>query len=269
MSEFARFAGANEARRLPSGTSSSRAYAIYGELPSAGNAVAIIEPKIAPLSLCDMPAPKLARLAPDASRSLADIVIFALAPAVPKDVNEYELRRTVLGHVKHWALAFDVVRTLAPIRQTITSAASRIDVPSWRQLELSTLVQRLVTLSANKVPARAIATRILELAQQSREDGEDDINFDSLRYFLFALFSLSPSKTPQLSLAPGGNVYATWRDRGNLFSVMFLPSGSTGWVHFRPLSDEETGAEVERESGTTLANQLARKVRELRVSEWI
>ncbi len=112
-----------------------------------------------------------------------------------------------------------------------------------------------------------LANRFVKLLHDAKEE-DSGITVDSLRNF-YNFFQLNTNlKCPTVSLTPDYNIYASWRsEKGQLFSVLFLPGGDTRFVIFKP-NDLHPERQI-RISGTATADILMETVAPYGVPDWI
>ena len=133
-------------------------------------------------------------------------------------------------------------------------------------------VQELIFMirTSPSISCRKLATKLLTLFNDSKEDDPTSvgINMASLRNFYNFFQTQSNLKCPTISLTPGNNIYASWRDeRNRVFSVHFLPSGDVHFVIFKP-NDRHPERQI-RLSGTATADILQETVSSYGVWDWI
>jgi hypothetical protein len=105
----------------------------------------------------------------------------------------------------------------------------------WKQQEISILIDQFVTSNGIKSGER-IRSRLLSLREMvhEEEEGDADISPDSLRAFLTLLHQIPDARHPDITLTPGGMVYARWKgELESLFAVQFLTDEKVRFVVFR------------------------------------
>jgi len=105
----------------------------------------------------------------------------------------------------------------------------------WKQQEISILIDKFVTSneikSGEKIRSRLVSLR--EMVQEEEGVGAD-ISPDSLRAFLTLLHQIPGVRHPDITLTPGGEVYARWKgELESLFAVQFLTDEKVRFVVFR------------------------------------
>jgi hypothetical protein len=117
----------------------------------------------------------------------------------------------------------------------------------------------------------SLANRLVTLINDAKEEEEFagvGIAVDSLRNFYNFFQSNTDLKLPAISLTPDCNIYASWRsEKGQLFSVLFLPGGDTRFVIFKP-NDLHPERQV-RISGAATTDILMETVAPHGVWNWI
>lgn len=105
----------------------------------------------------------------------------------------------------------------------------------WKQQEISILIDRFVASNEIKSGER-IRSRLVSLREMvQEEEGLDaDISPDSLRGFLTLLHQIPGVRPPDITLTPGGEVYARWKGKlESLFAVQFLTDEKVRFAVFR------------------------------------
>ena len=105
--------------------------------------------------------------------------------------------------------------------------------------------------------AEQLAERLEFLLQEAQaEDPEDPpINAESIRTCLFFLNLVRRILTPEIALAPNGNIIAEWHlSRNQHFGVEFMPGNRTRYVVFAP--GDDNGNKVIALSGSAKLEDL-------------
>jgi len=161
------------------------------------------------------------------------------------------------------------VRLTTVMRRVVGGGSATLaSAPTWTDVEIERLIRdirgdQLISHSGE------IADRLDWLHRMDDDDlaGAGHLDVRSLRLFVASLRTIGSRRIPKISLSSAGFLYASWRDGENLFSVHYLPDGEVKWVHFRPAVGV-LGIK-EREYGLSSVDQLAEKMTQLRVSEWV
>jgi len=105
----------------------------------------------------------------------------------------------------------------------------------WKQQEISILIDQFV--ESNEIESgKKIRSRLLSLQEmvQEEEGAEAGISPDSLRGFFTLLHQIPGVRPPEITLTPGGEVYARWKgELESLFAVQFLTDEKVRFVVFR------------------------------------
>ena len=114
-----------------------------------------------------------------------------------------------------------------------------------------------------------LANRLVTLFKDAKEEDPTSVGIavGSLRTFYNFLQLHTNLKCPTISLTPEYDIYATWKNRKQVFSVHFLPNGDVRFVIFRP--NERHPEQQIRISGTATADILMETIVPHSVRDWI
>jgi len=189
-----------------------------------------------------------------------DILCQQIAVSRKKDI--YLFLKPAVGEETQEVLIFGWLEKKDPFTQE--------DLLDNEENQLQDLIFRIRTSLCISY-RESLANRLVTLLNDAKEEegfGEIGINGNSLLNF-YNFFQLNNNlKCPSISLTPDYNIYATWRnEKGQLFSVLFLPSGDTRFVIFRP-NDLHPERQI-RISGTATTDILMETVTPHGVWDWI
>lgn len=151
------------------------------------------------------------------------------------------------------------------------NAFTQSDLVSTQDEEAQDLIHQIRKLSVfpNQERMEMIANRLAELFNFAKEENpaRPGISVNSLGNFFAFLTLYTNMRTPNLSLSPDHNIYASWRKAKRVFSAHFLVDGDIRFVLFTP--NQRHPRRRIRVSGTVTGDSLMKIIAPENLSDWV